>query len=67
MTSALTALIVGIGILILASFLYSLPVMLLWDAVMPQQFGLPEITWFRAWCLTLLIGLLFTRPTSSKD
>lgn len=67
MTSALAALLVGIGVLILASFLYSLPVMLLWDWVMPQQFGLPEITWFRAWCLTMLVGLLFTRPTPSKD
>lgn len=67
MTSALAALLVGIGVLILASFLYSLPVMLLWDAVMPHQFGLPEITWFRAWCLTLLIGLLFTRYTPKGD
>jgi hypothetical protein len=57
----------GIALIVLLSFLLSLPVMLLWDAVMPSIFtGLHEITWFQAWGLSLLCGLLFKSHTSSK-
>lgn len=48
------------------SFLLSLPVMLLWDGIMPAIFGLHEITWLQAWGLSLLCGLLFKSHTSSK-
>jgi hypothetical protein len=40
----------------------SLPVMLLWDWLMPTLFGLTTITWFQAWGLMFLSGLLF-KPT----
>jgi hypothetical protein len=57
----------GIALIVLLSFLLSLPVMLLWDAVIPSIFtGLHEITWFQAWGLSLLCGLLFKSHTSSK-
>jgi hypothetical protein len=49
-------------VLVLAAILaliVSLPVMLLWDWVMPAIFGLPEITWLQALGLSLLCGLLF--------
>lgn len=45
----------------------SLPVMLLWDWLMPQIFGLPEITWFQAWGLMFLCRLLFKSHTVSKE
>jgi hypothetical protein len=55
----------GIGLIVFLSFLLSLPVMLLWDAVMPGIFpGLREITWLQAWGLSLLCGLLFKSHTS---
>jgi hypothetical protein len=63
----LLAIIGGIGLIVLLSFLLSLPVMLLWDAVMPSIFtGLHEITWLQAWGLSLLCGLLFKSHTSSS-
>ena len=58
--------IAGIALIVLLSFLLALPVMLLWDAVIPSIFKLPEITWLQAWGLSLLCGLLFKSHTTSK-
>ena len=38
----------------------ALPVMLMWDYVMPAVFGLPELTLWQALWGTLLARLLFT-------
>jgi hypothetical protein len=38
---------VFVALFLIAAFM-SLPVMLLWDWLMPTIFGLPEITWFQA-------------------
>jgi hypothetical protein len=66
--NALTLIIAGIGILFVVAALMSLPVMLLWDWLMPTIFGLPEITWFQAWGLLFLCGLLFkSHITAKKD
>ena len=63
--NALFTIIGGIGLIVFLSFLLSLPVMLLWDAVMPSIFpGLHEITWLQAWGLSLLCGLLFKSHNS---
>jgi hypothetical protein len=43
----------------------SLPVMLLWDWLMPTLFGLTTITWFQAWGLMFLCGLLFKSHTTT--
>jgi hypothetical protein len=53
--------------LFLIAALMSLPVMLLWDWLMPTIFGLPEITWFQAWGLLWLTGILFRPSMSHKD
>ena len=50
----------------LAAFM-SLPVMLLWDWLMPTIFGLGEITWFQAWGLMFLCGLLFKSNTEKNS
>lgn len=63
----LATIIVGVGILVLVAAVMSLPVMLLWDWLMPIIFGLPEITWFQAWGLLFLCGLLFKSHTAKKD
>ena len=64
----LLAVIIGLALIVFVSFLLSLPVMLLWDAVMPEIFtGLHEITWLQAWGLSLLCGLLFKSHTTKKD
>ena len=65
--NALFTIIGGIGLIVFLSFLLSLPVMLLWDAVMPSIFpGLHEITWLQAWGLSLLCGLLFKSHFDNK-
>jgi hypothetical protein len=65
--NALSAIIMGVALLIFVAALMSLPVMLLWDWLMPTIFGLPEITWFQAWGLLFLCGLLFKSNTAEKD
>ena len=57
--------IVGVIALIVAfSLLFAVPVMLLWDWLMPELFGLKEITLFQACGLSVLSGLLFKSNTS---
>ena len=66
--NALATIVLGLALIVLISFILSLPVMLLWDAVMPQIFtGLHEITWLQAWGLSLLCGLLFKSHITKKD
>ena len=63
--NALITIVGGLVLIVLISFFLSLPVMLLWDAVIPQIFtGLHEITWLQAWGLSLLCGLLFKSHNS---
>ena len=52
------------GYIILVSLVCALPVMWLWDWLMPTIFGLKEITLFQAWGLMDLCGLLFKDNTS---
>ena len=64
----LAAILFGVILLVFVAALMSLPVMLLWDWLMPTIFGLPEITWFQAWGLLFLCGLLFkSHITTKKD
>lgn len=53
-----------VGLIILISLVCALPVMWLWDWLMPTIFGLNEITLFQAWGLSVLCGLLFKNNTS---
>ena len=53
-----------VGLTILLGLVCGLPVMWLWDWLMPTIFGLKEITLFQAWGLSALCGLLFKDNTS---
>lgn len=55
----LGAAIVVLGTVILLSFVLCLPVMWIWNWIMPELFGLATVTWTQAWGLNLLCGLLF--------
>lgn len=44
-----------------SSLFFSWVVMLLWNWLMPDIFGLKEITWLQALGLNFLTGLLFSR------
>lgn len=48
-----------------AALLWSLPVLLLWNWLMPIIFNLPKLTWLQALGVNILAGLIF-KPTSVK-
>ncbi|MBB6481197.1 hypothetical protein [Spirochaeta isovalerica] len=50
--------LMGIGFLILG-FLFGWVVMLLWNWLMPDIFGLGEVTYWQAWGLLILSSILF--------
>ncbi len=54
--------VIGIGFGILAiglAFLFGLVVMLLWNWLMPEIFGLKRLTYWQAWGLFILCSILF--------
>jgi len=55
-----------LGILILAVMLFGAPLMLLWNWLMPEIFGLPYIGFWQACGLQLLATLLFKPTISTK-
>lgn len=57
--NALATLITALAVMFGISLVLSLPVMLLWDWLMPTLFNLKEITWLQAWGLNFLCGILF--------
>jgi hypothetical protein len=66
--NTVTVIFGAIALLFIVAAVMSLPVMLLWDWLMPGIFGLREITWFEAWGLLFLSGLLFkSHTTTNKD
>lgn len=56
-----------IAVLFTISMVVALPVMWLWDWLMPELFGLKTITWFQAWGLTFLCSLLFKSHNYPKS
>lgn len=63
----LGGLIAVVGVLALIALLLGLPVMLLWNWLLPVLFGLKEITFAQAVGVNLLSGFLFkSANTSSK-
>jgi hypothetical protein len=39
--------------------LFAFPIMWLWNALMPDIFGIKEISWLQAWGLQLLCTIFF--------
>jgi len=59
--------LIGIAMLIIGiSALLALPVMWLWNYVVPYQFGLKEIDFLHAWGLNVLCGFIF-KSSAHKD
>jgi hypothetical protein len=59
------AFITAVVFLIGLSLIMALPTMWLWDWLMPELFGLKEITLFQAWGVNFLSGMLFKNHTST--
>ena len=56
--------VVGVVALVIGlSALFALPVMWLWNYVMPHQFGLKELDFLHAWAMNVLFGLLVKGST----
>ena len=52
--------VVGFVVLVVGlSALFALPVMWLWNYVVPYQFGLKELDFLHAWALNVLCGFMF--------
>lgn len=69
MNALIVVILAGVGlagVVVVVSAMLSLPVMLLWDWLMPLLFGLPEITWLQAWGILVLCGFLFKSSASTK-
>jgi hypothetical protein len=62
----LGTIVAAIAFLIGLSLIMALPTMLLWDWLMPELFGLKEVTLFQAWGLNFLCGMLFKSHTSTS-
>ncbi len=64
----LTVLFGGLIILLIVAIVLALPLMLLWNWLMPELFGLAYIGFWQALGLNLLSGILFrTTVSKSKD
>lgn len=59
--------LVGIVIILVTALLIGFPTMWLWNYVMPTIFGLTKITFWQAFALNCLAGILFKPTSSSKD
>jgi hypothetical protein len=61
MEKALTTLFVAVGLIAALAgigLLLAFPIKWCWNYTMPMIFGLPSITWGKAWCLNFLAGCL---------
>lgn len=47
------------AIAFIIDMIIALPIMYLWNWVVPDIFGLPEVTWLKMWGITLLCDILF--------
>jgi len=60
---------IAITVFIFMGLLFSIPLWILWNWLMPDIFGLPTITIIQSFGLQLLLTLLYPKPIefSSKD
>lgn len=61
-----SVMLVVIVVVVFVGAVVALPVMLLWDWLMPSLFGLNEITYFQAWGLYILCAILFQSRVVEK-
>jgi hypothetical protein len=65
MEKAVIEVIAMLAILVVLSFLFSWPVMALWNGCLVDAVsGVKEITWLQAWGLSVLCNLLFSKTIS---
>jgi len=64
--NVLEAVLLIIGLIVLAAILLALPLQLLWNWLMPTLFNLPMITFWQALGLNIMSGILFKSNLNIK-
>jgi hypothetical protein len=64
--NVLEAILLIVGLIVLAAILLALPLQLLWNWLMPDLFNLPAITFWQALGLNMLAGILFKSNINIK-
>jgi hypothetical protein len=64
--NVLEAILLIVGLIVLAAILLALPLQLLWNWLMPTIFDLPMITFWQALGLNMLAGILFKSNINIK-
>lgn len=67
MKRVILAILIFIASIVVYSLLTAIPVFFLWNWLMPDLFGLSQVTFWQALGLSLLCGCLFTRTTSKTE
>jgi hypothetical protein len=65
-TSIIEQILMLIGLIILAALLFTLPLQFLWNWLMTDIFGLKYITFWEAFGLNMLAGILFRTNVNIK-
>ena len=63
----LEAILLIVGLIVLAAILLALPLQLLWNWLMPSIFNLPMITFWQALGLNIMSGILFKSNVNIKN
>jgi len=66
MKNSFDAILLVIGLIVLAGILFALPLQILWNWLMPYLFNLPIISFWQAFGLNLLAGILFRTNVNVK-
>ena len=64
--NVLEAILLIVGLIVLATILLALPLQLLWNWLMPTLFNFPLITFWQALGLNMLAGILFKSNINIK-
>ena len=64
--NVLEAILLIVGLIVLAAILLALPLQLLWNWLMPTIFDLPMIIFWQALGLNMLAGILFKSNINIK-
>jgi hypothetical protein len=63
---SIEAILLVIGLLILSALLLAIPTMLLWNTLLPNLFGTPQISLYEAVGINILSGILFKSNVNIK-
>lgn len=62
----LVAIIVGL-IIYLLGLVWAFPIMILWNLLMPQIFGLPQLTYWQTFGLYILVNMLIPHIINNSN